>query len=78
MIAADHNRRFEFTVSDHLVEGKAEPVPLTEPHPADPGRQSLKLNSLSGRIEPVVQVRVIGNEFLDLRVRLVNIVGIAR
>src|SRR3546814_4125004 len=78
MVAADHDGRFQFTRRDHLVEGEAEPVAVAEPDPADARGQTLKLDFLARHVEPVVEVRVVGEQLLHLGVDLVDILGIAR
>src|SRR5208282_4977233 len=47
-------------------------------HPANAGRQSLKLNPRTRHVEPLVQMRIIRNQFFDLRVGLVNIFRVSR
>ena len=77
MIAADHDRRLEFALGDHLVEGEAEPVAVAQAHPADARRQALEGDALARHIQPVVQVRVAGGQFAYLGVGPVDILGIA-
>ena len=50
---------------------------LAEAHPADAGGQALKGDAFAGHVEPVVQMLVVGDEFLDALVGLVNVFGIA-
>src|SRR5260221_711998 len=54
------------------------PMTLGQAHPADAGRQTLKLNPRSRHVEPMVQVRIVGDQFLDLRIGLVDVLRIAR
>ena len=77
VVPADDDGGLEFPPADHLVERQAQPVALSEAHPADARRQPLELDVLAGRVEPVVEVRVVGDQFLDLRVRPVDVLGIA-
>ena len=62
----------------HLVERQAEPVPLAEADPADPRRQALEGDPLARHVEPAVEVRVVGDQLLHLRVGAVDVLGIAR
>ena len=78
MIAADHDRRLQFAARDHLVEREAEPVALAEADPADARRQALEVDALARHVEPVVQMRVVGQQFLHLGVGLVDVFRIAR
>ena len=77
VIAADDDGRGQFAARDHLVEGEPQAMTLAEAHPADARRQALKMNARSRHVEPVMQMRIIRNQFLDLRVGLVDILGIA-
>src|SRR3546814_5399175 len=72
MIAADDDGRFQFAVADHFVEGQAELVALAQADPADARGQALELDALARHVEPVVQVLVVGDQFLDLGVGLVR------
>ena len=58
---------------------KASPsaVAVAEPDPADARRQALKGDALARHVEPVVQVRVVGDQLLHLGVGLVDVLGIA-
>ena len=78
MITADHDRRLEFSGLDHFVEGEAETVAITETHPADARRQTLEADTTLRHVEPVVQVRVVRNQFLDLGVGLVDVFRVTR
>ncbi len=49
-----------------------------EPDPADPRGQALELDLLARHVEPVVEVRVVGDQLLHLGVGLVDVLGIAR
>ena len=78
MVAADDDRRAEFAVADHFVEGEAEAVAIAEADPADARRQPLEGDAFLGHVEPVVQVRVVREQFLDLGVGLADVFRIAR
>ncbi len=78
MIAADHDRRLQLAVTHHFVEGKAEAVTLAEAYPADARRQALERDPFARHVEPVMQVVVIGDEFLHLGIGLVDVLRIAR
>ena len=51
---------------------------VAEAHPADAGGQALELDPRSRHVEPVVQMRAVGHEFLDLGVGPENVLRIAR
>ena len=70
MVAADDDRRRDFAVPDHLVEGEAEAVALAEADPADPRGQALEGDPLARHVEPAVEVRIVGDQFLHLGVGL--------
>src|SRR3546814_18334818 len=44
---------------------------------ADARGQALELDAFAGHVEPVVQVLVVGDQFLDLGVGLVDVLGVA-
>src|SRR3546814_18708884 len=66
IIAADHDRRLQLAAAYHFVERQAEAMAVAEADPADARRQALKGDALAGHVEPAVQVRVVGNQLLDL------------
>ena len=78
MIAADDHGRLEFARRHHLVECEPKPVAIAEPAPADARGQALEVNFLARHVEPVVQMRVVGQQFLHLGIGLVDVLGIAR
>ncbi len=78
MVAADDDGRAQFAGPDHFVEGEAEAVAVTEADPADARRQALEGDALARHVEPVVQMRVAGGQFLHLGIGLVDILRIAR
>src|SRR3546814_669550 len=69
--------RFQFAAAHHFVEREAELVALAEADPADARGQALELDAFAGHVEPVVQVLVVGDQFLDLGVGLVDVLGVA-
>src|SRR5699024_700100 len=73
VIAADHDRRLQLTVAHHFVEGQTQLVTLAQADPADARRQALEADAFLGHVQPAVQVRVVGNQFLDLPVGLVDV-----
>ena len=77
MIAADDDGGFQLAILDHLVEGQAEAYPVLDPDPADPRRQALEGDALASHVEPVVQVRIIGDQLFHLLVGLVDIFRVA-
>ncbi len=78
MIPADHHRRCQFSLRHHLVESEAQPVPLAEADPADARRQALELDTLARHVEPVMQMRVVGDQLLHLGVGAIDILRLAR
>ena len=63
---------------DHLVEGQPQAMPLSQADPADARRQALEMNLRARHVEPVMQMRIVGNQFLDLGVGLVDVLRVAR
>ncbi len=51
---------------------------IPETDPANSGRQALKMNALAGHVQPMMQMAVVGEDLTDLRVGLVDVLGIAR
>jgi len=78
MIAPNHNGRLQFTIADHFIKGEAQLVSLSETDPADTRRQTLEVNALTGRIQPLVEMWVIRNQLLHLGVSLVDILRVTR
>src|SRR5215210_6547698 len=52
-------------------------MPLSETNPADARRQTLETYACSRKIKPIMQVRVIGNEFFHPRVGPIDVLGVA-
>ena len=77
MIAADHDGRVELAVSYHLIERKAETMPLAEPDPADARRQALELDTRAGHVQPAMQMWIVGNQFFHFRVGALDVARIA-
>ncbi len=77
MVPPDYHGGLELTVGNHLVESQAKPCPVAQPHPTDAGRQSLPADLLPGHVEPMVKVRVVGQQLLDLGVGLVDVLRVA-
>ena len=77
MIAADHDRCRQLAAADHFVKRQAQPGALSQADPADPGRQPLEADALSGHIQPVVEVFVVGDQLFNFRVGAVDILRIA-
>ena len=78
VVAADHDGRLELALRHHLVEREAQPVAILHAHPADARRQALEGDAAARHVEPVVQVRVVRQQLLHLRVGAVDVLGIAR
>ena len=77
MIAANHDRAFEFAGFHHLVESQAGQMPLTQADPANTRGQALKGDALLRHIQPAVQVFVVGEEFFHLCVCFADVLGVA-
>src|SRR6202042_1853173 len=78
VIAANDDGGGKLPRGHHLVECETEAMALTQTHPADPRRQSLKFDALARHVEPAVQMWIIGNELLHLLVGAVDILGVPR
>ena len=77
MVAADDDRRRDFAVPHHLVEGEPEAVALAEADPADARRKSLEGDPLTRHVEPAVEVRIVGDQLLHPLVGAVDVLGVA-
>ena len=49
----------QLSAGDHLVEGEPQPVAVARGRPSRCAWQSLKLDFLTGQVEPVMQVSVV-------------------
>src|ERR1700733_6730593 len=78
MIAADYDGRGDLTALYHFIERQTQTMTLPQAHPANARRQSLKMESRARHIEPLMQVRIVRNQLLDLGVGLVDILRITR
>src|SRR5690242_1834954 len=78
MIAPDHDWRLQLAPADHLVERQAKPMPITEPDPTDACRQALKADARTRHVQPVVQVCMVRQQFLDFGVGTENVLRITR
>ena len=56
MVASDDDRCLELATGHHFVEGQPQTMTLSETHPADARRQTLKMNALLRHVEPAMQV----------------------
>src|SRR5271165_6573729 len=63
MIAPDHDGRLQFAVAYHLVEAQPQTYPFAVAQPADPRRQSLKVNALPSQRQPPRQRPIAGKLF---------------
>ena len=77
VIAADHDRRLELALRDHLVEREARLVALAQAEPADARGQPLELDAAARHLEPLREMLVLREERLHLRIRLEDVLGIA-
>ena len=78
MIPSNDDRRAEFAACHHLVKGPAHAVTVTQPKPADPTRHSLERDSFLRHVQPLMQLRIVGNQLFDFGIRAVNVLGISR
>ena len=69
VIAADHDRSFDCTLLDQIVNRQAEFRALTVSEPADARGQSLKLDALASEFDPSAQAAILGEEFENKIVR---------
>ena len=53
-------------------------MPLAQSQPADARRQALERDARACHVEPPVQMRVVGEQFLDLAVGLIDVFRITR
>src|SRR5262245_14411653 len=75
MIAADDDRP-DLAFRHHLVEREAEAMPLAQANPANARRQTLERDALLRHVEPAMQMRVVRDELLHLRVGLGDVLRI--
>src|ERR1700730_10349209 len=52
-------------------------MPLSQTDPANARRQSLEVNLRARHVEPVMQMRIVRDQLLDLRVGFVDVFGIS-
>ena len=76
MVAADDDRGLDLAVAYELVEEQARLVPLAVAEPADARGQPLEVDELARRVEPPVQVLVVGEELLERRVGDGDVLGV--
>ena len=77
MVATNHNRRLHSPSSHQLIESQSRFLTLTLSQPANPRRQSLKLNLLLSQSNPTLQTLVLGEQFQNLIVGHLDIMRIA-
>src|ERR1700737_165717 len=53
-------------------------MPLAQAHPANSSGQPLEADSRARHVEPMMQMWIIGNQFFDLGVGLVDVFRVAR
>ena len=73
MVTANHHRRAQLTIFNHVVKGLGEAGTVFQTHPANACRQALEADALAGHVQPVVQVRVIRDQLFDLGVGFIDI-----
>ena len=78
VVAADDDGRLQFARAHHLVEGQARDVALAQSQPADARRQALEGDALARHVQPVVHLRVVREQLLDLCIRFIDVFRVAR
>src|SRR5471030_3009778 len=78
VVATDDDWRGQFTAANHFVERQTQLGAQAQANPADTCRQTLEADALAGHVQPVVQVRIVRDQFFDLGVGLVDVLRIAR
>ena len=78
MIPAYDDRCTQFATGYHLVKGPADPIPISQSEPADTAGHALERNPVARHIQPLVQLWIIGNQFLDFFIGAEDILRIAR
>ncbi len=76
MVPADHHWSRELPTGNHVVEGHTEAIAISEPHPANASRQTLERDALARHVQPVVQMRVVRDQLLHLRVGSVDVLRV--
>src|SRR3546814_7805830 len=72
---------YEMRISDwssDVCSFRSEAVALPEADPADARRQALEADARARHVEPVVELRIVGDQFLHLGVGPVDVLRIAR
>src|SRR6185437_9374805 len=77
VVAADHDGRLELAARDHVVEGLPDARAIAHADPADARGKPLEADAAARHVEPVVEMRVVGDELLHLRVGLVDVLRVA-
>src|SRR3954468_14813952 len=77
MVAPDHNGCLDLAFLDQIIDGQTELRSLAVSEPADPRRQSLKLDALARQIDPAVENAVLWEQLQHQIVGHGNIGGIA-
>src|SRR5215217_950843 len=78
MIAPDRDRRLEIAPLYEIVDRLAPLSPFTITEPANAGRQSLEVNTVTSQSQPAIQRAIVRKHLEGEIVSLANVVGIAR
>src|SRR6266852_2116518 len=63
MVAADHNRCFQFALGHQIVQCQPEFVAFAVSQPTDPRRQALEFHLLLRHLDPALQVLIFREHF---------------
>jgi hypothetical protein len=77
MVATDYDWGTHLSRTNHLIEGDPHPRSILYSEPADAGRQPLETDSLSGHVEPSMEVIVVRQELSHLGISTINILWVA-
>ena len=78
MIAADHDRRFQFAARDEIVEREAEFVALAIAEPADARGQALKADALLRELDPAAENFIVREHLQHEPIGAMNVGRLAR
>ena len=77
MVSADDDGGLQLAGSHHFVERQSQAVTIAKSDPADARRQSLEFDFLGGHVQPAMQMGIVGDQRLHLRVGPSDIFRIA-
>lgn len=73
MITPNNDWCFDLSVSDHALKGQTRAMAIVLPNPTDPRRQALKRDFVLRHVQPVVQMRIVCEQFFDLLIGLTDV-----